>query len=411
MDFSHTAERISQKITSHGHSVEKSGIEAKLRRLVDEFGVPPAEAERTVMNELAREFGLPVSQGSGGGGAVEQKSLAALANGEWVTVECKVVALTASPSPAIAQTGIVADESAAVRFVVWSRANAPLLEEGKWYRLESAVVDEYRGMLNLKVHSGTTIREVPHEGSLKPKITPVAGLAPGVTSVRGKVVQEWEATHDRILQSGMIADETGAARFVIWKEEGLERLNPGSVYTIYYATVDDFNGRLSLTLNSATVVPEEGDIEVNTGSESFQGAFVHLAPGSGLVRRCPVEGCNRVLSRQNYCPVHEIQSRYHYDLRIKGWLDNGEETREILVSRGQTEGLVGMSLDEARELAENNPLGMDEVFLRFREALVGRYLSCRGRQIDNRLLVSACEILHYQPEQLADLLNRAGGSL
>lgn len=411
MDFSHTAERISQKITSHGHTVEKSGIEAKLRRLVDEFGVPPAEAERTVLNELIREFGLPAPQGSGGGGAVEQKSLSALANGEWVTVECKVVALTASPSPAIAQTGIVADESAAVRFVVWSRANAPLLEEGKWYCLESAVVDEYRGMLNLKVHSGTTIREVPHEGSLKPKITPVAELAPGVACVRGKVVQEWEATHDRILQSGMIADESGAVRFVIWKEEGLERLTPGGVYTIYYATVDDFNGRLSLTLNTATMVPEEGDIQVNTGSESFQGAFVHLAPGSGLVRRCPVEGCNRVLSRQNYCPVHEIQSRYHYDLRIKGWLDNGEETREVLVSRGQTEGLVGMSLDQARELAENNPLGMDEVFLRFREALVGRYLSCRGRQIDNRLLVSACEILHYQPELLADLLNRAGGSL
>ena len=69
MDFSHTAERISQKITSHGHSVEKSGIEAKLKRLVDEFGVPPAEAERTVLNELAREYHIPGFQGSGGGGA------------------------------------------------------------------------------------------------------------------------------------------------------------------------------------------------------------------------------------------------------------------------------------------------------------------------------------------------------
>ncbi|HNQ30502.1 MAG TPA: nucleotide-binding protein [Methanolinea sp.] len=411
MDFSHTAERISQKITSHGHSVEKSGIEAKLKRLVEEFGVPPAEAERTVLNEFAREYDIPGFQGSGGGGAGDQKALSLLANGEWVTVECKVVALTAAPSPSIAQTGIVADESAAVRFVVWSRANAPVLEEGKWYRLESAVVDQYKGMLNLKVHSGTTIREVSHEGTLKPTITPIKDLAPGVACIRGKVVQEWEATHDRILQSGMFADETGAIRFVIWKEEGRERLNTGGIYTIYYATVDDFNGRLSLTLNTATTVPEEGDIEVNTGNSLFEGAFVHLSPGSGLVRRCPVEGCNRVLSRQNYCPVHEIQPNYHYDLRIKGWLDNGEETREVLIQRGETEGLVGMSLDQAKELAENNPLGMDEVFLRFREALLGRYLSCRGREIDNRLLVSSCELLHYTPDQLADLLNRAGGSL
>ncbi len=410
MDFSHTAERISQKITSHGHTVDKSGIETKLRRLVNEFGVPPAEAERTVLNELAREFSIDGIT-AGGGGAVEQKTLHEAQNGEWVTVECKVVALASAPSPAIAQSGIVADESAAMRFVVWARANAPILAEGKWYRLESAVVDQYKGMLSLKVHSGTTITEVPHEGTLKPAIVPVAELAPGVASIRGKVVQEWEATHDRILQSGLIADESGAVRFVLWKEEGRERLNPGGVYTIFYATVDDFNGRLSLSLNTATIVPEEGDMEVNTGTSAFQGAFVHLAPGSGLIRRCPVEGCNRVLSRQNYCPVHEIQSRYQYDLRIKGWLDNGDQTKEILVPRGETEHLVAMSLDQAKELAENNPLGMDEVFLRFREALLGRYLSCRGRDIENRLLVSGCEILHYQPEQLADLLNRAGGSL
>ena len=409
MDFSETADRISQKITSRGHPVEKSGIEAKLRRLVNEFGVPPAEAERTVLNELAREFALPGFQAGGGPG--EQKNLGEVQNGEWVTVEGKVVALTAAPSPSIAQTGILADGSGAMRFVVWSRAGAPLLEPGKWYRLESAVVDQYKGALSLKVHSGTTVKEVPHDGTLKPAITPIRDMSPGVVCVRGKVVQEWEATHDRILQSGLIADETGSVRFVLWKEEGRERLNPGGIYTIYYAAADEFNGRLSLTLNSATMVPEEGDLQVSTGSSSFQGAFVHLAPGSGLIRRCPVEGCNRVLSRQNYCPVHEIQPQYQYDLRIKGWLDDGLETREILIQRGETESLVGMTLDQAKELAENNPLGMDEVFLRFRESLLGRYLSCRGRLIENRMLVSGCDILHYQPEQLADLLNRAGGSL
>lgn len=409
MDFSETAERISQKITSRGHPADKSSIETKLKRLVNEFGVPPAEAERTVLNELAREFSITGFQGSGGPG--DQKTLSQVTNGEWVTVEGKVVALTSAPSPSIAQAGILADNSGAMRFVVWSRANAPALESGKWYRFESAVVDQYKGMLSLKVHSGTTVTEVPHEAALKPAITPIHDLSPGVACIRGKVVQEWEATHDRILQSGLIADETGGIRFVLWKEEGRERLNPGAVYTIYYGTVDEFNGKLSLTLNSATTVPEDGDIQVNTGSSSFQGAFVHLAPGSGLIRRCPVNGCNRVLSRQNYCPVHEIQAQYQYDLRIKGWLDNGTETREILVQRGETERIVGMSLDQARELAENNPLGMDEVFMRFREALLGRYLACQGRVIENRMLVSGCEILHYQPEQLADLLNRAGGSL
>ncbi|MDD1715375.1 MAG: nucleotide-binding protein, partial [Methanolinea sp.] len=64
-----------------------------------------------------------------------------------------------------------------------------------------------------------------------------------------------------------------------------------------------------------------------------------------------------------------------------------------------------------REMAENNPLGMDEVFLSVREKLLGRYLSCMGREIERRLLVSSCEFLHYQPDELAGLLNRSGGAL
>jgi hypothetical protein len=35
----------------------------------------------------------------------------------------------------------------------------------------------------------------------------------------------------------------------------------------------------------------EGDIQVATGEAVVAGAFVHLAPGSGLIKRCPVEGC------------------------------------------------------------------------------------------------------------------------
>jgi replication factor A1 len=407
MDFSESAERISQIITSRGHAVDRAGVEARVRRLVEEFGVPPGEAERTVLNDLAREFSLTGLRSGPG----EQKTLNQVLAGEWVTVEGKVVSLSASPSPAIAQTGILADESGGMRFVVWSKASIPPLKENTWYRLESAVVDQYKGVFNLKIHSGTSVKEISRDSPLVPTVTPIGKLTAGVSSIRGKVIQEWEATHDRILQSGLIGDETGAVRFVTWKEEGMERLVTGKVYSIFYAQVDDFNGRLSLNLNTATIIPEEGDIQVSTGSATFQGALVHLAPGSGLVKRCPVPGCNRALSRQNYCPVHEIQSKFTYDLRIKGWLDDGSETREILIQRKEVEALIGMNLDQARELAENNPLGMEEVFLRMRDSLLGRYFSCQGREIDRRLLVSSCEPLHYQPETLAGLLNRAGGAL
>jgi len=157
-------------------------------------------------------------------------------------------------------------------------------------------------------------------------------------------------------------------------------------------------------------MPDEGDIAVSGGDTEIRGTIVHIAPGSGLIKRCPVEGCNRALSRQNYCPVHEIQPKFIYDLRIKGWLDDGKKTYNLLLQRDVVESLTGMMLDAAKELAENNPLGMDEVFLRIRDTILGRYVMCKGREIDNRLLVRACERLNVEPGEHTALLNRAGGA-
>jgi replication factor A1 len=414
MDFSLTAERISVKIGQKGQSVDKKKIEAKLRRLVEEFGVQPAEAERSVTNELAKEFNLTgIGTGSGGGGgagAKEDRSIADVAPGEWVTIEGKVVSILSPPSPSIAQSGIIADSTGAIRFVAWAKANAPKMQEGAWYRIESAVVDEFRGVANVKIHSGTTIKPIVEDRALIPSVVKIAELKPGIGSVRVKVVQEWEAAHERMLQSGILGDESGTVKFVIWKDAGKEKLNVDSVYTIFHALVEEFNGRISLNLTTAKCMQDEGDIAVSGGDTVVRGTIVHIAPGSGLIKRCPVDGCNRALSRQNYCPVHEIQPKFVYDLRIKGWLDDGKKTYNMLLQRDVVESLTGMNLDAAKELAENNPLGMDEVFLRMRDAVLGRYVVCRGREIDNRLLVRACEWMKMESGEHTALLNRAGGA-
>jgi ssDNA-binding replication factor A large subunit len=406
MDISQIVERISQKIESKGHTADKIKIEQKLRRLIEEFGVQPADAERTVLFDVARDYGIQLG---GASGPVDKKQINEVSPEEWVTIEGKIVALASSPSPSIASTGIVADASGAIRFVVWSKSSAPKLKADTWYRFESAVIDEFKGALNLKVHSGTTVKELEGDGVLIPVITPLAELIPGVASVHAKMIQEWDTTHDRMLQSGLLGDESATVKFVIWKEEGKEKLVQGTVYNIYYALVDEFNGRYSLNLNTATIAAEEGDIQVSSGSRTIQGVLVHMAPGSGLIKRCKAEGCNRVLSRQNYCPVHEMQPDFSYDLRIKGWLDNGEITHEVLLPREAVEKLTGMTLEESKELAENNPLGMDEVFLRMREKILGRYLRCEGRDIDRRVIVNTCDKISFEPGLLADLLNRTGG--
>jgi len=413
MDYSETAQRISRKFSQKNQTVDVLKIEGKLRRLVDEFGVLPSEAERSVTNELLKEFNLPVvtsGSGSSPGGATEQKKIADAIPGDWVTFEARVVSLSTPVSTSIAQSGILADESGAIRFVVWTKASAPAMTEGLWYRIESAVVDEYKGIPSLKVHSGTTIKEMGTADPLIPVPAQIKDLHTGVGSVRAKVVQEWDVTHERMLQQGLLADETGTIKFVLWKEPGKERLEVGSVYSIFYALVDEYNSRLSLNLSTATLMQEEGDMPTISGGDvAIRGAIVHIAPGSGIIKRCPVEGCNRALSRQNYCPIHEIQPNFVYDLRIKGWLDDGEKTHNILLQREVVESLTKIPLDAAVQIAENNPLGMDEVFLRMRDTLLGRYVICRGREIDNRLLVNSCERLAFESGEHAALLNRAGG--
>ena len=140
------------------------------------------------------------------------------------------------------------------------------------------------------------------------------------------------------------------------------------------------------------------------------GAIVRIAPRIRHHQALPVEGCNRALSRQNYCPVHEIQPKFVYDLRIKGWLDDGEKTHNILLQRDVVESLTGMTLAEAQEIAENNPLGMDEVFLQMRDKVLGRYITCHGREIENRVLVNKCDKVTFNTTDHTALLNRAGGT-
>ena len=200
MNLSEVTERISRKLEAKGAQPDQQKIESRLRRLVEEFGVNVDEAERTVTGDLAREYNVTGI----GSSSTELRPIHEIVPGEWVTIEGKIVALTPPVSPSIAQTGIIADSSGAIRFVTWARANAPAMEYGHWYRLESAVVDEYKGAPNLKIHSGTTISRVEEDTPLLPSITPITELKPGVGSVRAKVIQDWEVSHKRMLQTGLL---------------------------------------------------------------------------------------------------------------------------------------------------------------------------------------------------------------
>ncbi|MBN2733830.1 MAG: nucleotide-binding protein [Methanomicrobiaceae archaeon] len=399
-------ERISRKLEEKGALVDCERIEAKLNLLVKDFGIPVEEAERTVTNEFIRELKL-TNSGSNRDNPDVMK-IADTNPGDWVTVEGKVVSLQTPPSPSMAQAGIISDDSGAVRFVVWEKANATLLEENKWYRFESATIDEYRGSPSMKVHSGTTITEIDEDRPLMPVPISLSDLKPGVATVHVKVVQDWEPRHERMFQTGILGDETATTKFVTWKDNNNQKLEEGKVYNIYYAGVDEYQGRYSLNLTGAMFLEDEGaEIEISGGKTTITGAIINLGPGSGLIKRCPVDGCNRVLNRQNFCPLHEIQDKFRYDLRITGVLDNGSAATNILIQREEAEKITGITLEKAIEIAENNPLGLEDVFIKMQDILIGRYFQCRGNDMEGTLLVKNCELISFDPQKHTGLINRA----
>jgi replication factor A1 len=179
------------------------------------------------------------------------------------------------------------------------------------------------------------------------------------------------------------------------------------VYKIFYTNVSIFNDQFSITLNGSTYLPEEGaTISVPSQNTGIQGVFVSIIPGSGLIKRCPIEGCGRPLSRQNLCSEHDIQSTWEYDLRIRVWLDNGVQTWEVTLPADVVTKLTGISIPAAQETAENNPLGPEAVLYEITDMLQGKYFECIGRLIDNRLFAQECHLSTYDPQKQAELLNR-----
>lgn len=602
MDTHEIQARISQKLKAQGIEPDTDRIATKIHRLVSEFGVPPSEAERTILQDIFKDHGVTIPKPASSS-ASDTMQILDLKPGEWVIIEGKVVSVADPPSDAVAQTGVIADDSGAIRFVIFAKGAPALLRIGEWYRLESAVVDEFRGVANLKIHSGTVVSPInedrpltpritriadlspgvasvtakivqnwdvrhermqqtgllgdesgtvkfivwkggsdrildpdqaytilyaaveeyngrlsltidpagctpaddadievrsgssaseealpPFEGKIiavepsvsdairengiianadgayaftlwersgierleqsewyaidgatmgtfrgaprvsigegatvtpvedrplsPPPMTPVAELSPGIATIRVKLVQEWETKSDRMLQTGLVGDETGVVKFVIWAGDGREKIAENTVYTFFYAVVEEFNDRLSVNLTQSTAFPDEdADIEVSRGGTTIAGAIVHIASGSGLVKRCPVEGCNRVLSRQNFCPVHEFQPNFRYDLRIRGSLDDGHLARNVLLQREVVESLFSMSLAEAQDIAENQPLGADEVIRQLTERALGRYLRVTGREFEDLFLANQAEWLSLDMSRHTALLNRAGGDL
>jgi ssDNA-binding replication factor A large subunit len=207
--------------------------------------------------------------------------------------------------------------------------------------------------------------------------------------ITAKVVDLWEARSDAVAQVGLLGDETGTIKFTKWSKSDLSELEEGAVYELRNVVTDEYQGRYSVKLNRTTTIEElDEDIEVGDDAIEVDGALVDIQSGSGLIKRCPEEGCTRVL-QNGRCSEHgEVEGEF--DLRIKGVLDDGEEVHEVIFDQEVTEDVADITLEGAQEMAMD-ALDTSVVADESREKTLGYYYRVTGPTFGRYVLADEVE--------------------
>ncbi|ESP88628.1 replication factor A [Candidatus Halobonum tyrrellensis] len=209
--------------------------------------------------------------------------------------------------------------------------------------------------------------------------------------LRVKVVDLWDPGHESIAQVGLVGDESGTMKFVAFTTSDLSELDEGTSYALSNVVTDEYQGNFSVKLNRTTSITElDEEVEVGDDADEVEGALVDIQSGSGLIKRCPEEGCTRVL-QNGRCSEHG-QVDGEFDLRIKAVLDDGEAVHEVIFDEDATTELTDISLDEAKEMAQE-ALDTTVVGEEMADRVVGRYYRVRGPTLGRYVLVDEFEQL------------------
>ncbi len=204
-DIRQTAEEIHERFSDHG-DVDLEDVESRLENLVDEYKVPIDEARRSVENQLSDEVGVERGGGSGGGGS-EFGDIAELDSpDEWTNLRAKVVELWDSDSDAVAQSGLIGDDTGRIKFTSWAKSDLPPLEEGRSYELENVVTDEFQSRIGVNLNSSTEITEIDEEIDVGSGDIEVSGAFVDVQSGSGLIKRCPEDDCTRVLQNGRCSE-------------------------------------------------------------------------------------------------------------------------------------------------------------------------------------------------------------
>jgi len=182
---------------------------------------------------------------------------------QWVTVRGRILQLWQPNSPAIAQTGLIGDETGQIKFTIFAGHIHPEVEEGKSYEFRSVVSDKFNDRLSLKVNKASVI--TPLEQEVLARGTPVEmmgallDIRPGSGYIKrcpqcGRMVQKGACSeHGSVspvedLRVKAILDDGAEARDILLKRELTERCTG--------ITLDQARKRVEETLDTAAILDD-----------------------------------------------------------------------------------------------------------------------------------------------------------
>lgn len=393
------------------NTLDKRGVEysreevvEKFKMLTEQFRISAQDAAASIINFYTRGK-ISISQTSD---LVQVKNISS--PDQWVTIEGVVTAILPSNNPAITQSGLINDGTGVIRYVIWQKSGHSPLEQFKAYRLENVVTSEFNGSYSVSVNRNSHItaieKEIPglsadSEFSMAQNVKIGEINAPDKwVTLKGKVIKIFQNASSAITQQGVIADETGSVRYVIWKKAGVPPLEEGKSYEMDSVVTGAFNDRYSVYVNSLSEVRElDEDIHVEL-TRKFSGVVVSISDGSGIVKRCP--DCNRVLQK-GMCPQHGKVNGEN-DLRIKLVVDNGVDYRDVIIPRALVESVTGITFEQAMQLLMET-FDNEAIMSRFREMLVGKYVIATGRDIDKMIIAESFSLDNITKDDVMVLLN------
>jgi len=276
----------------------------------------------------------------------------------------------------------------------FAKVNVQLQEKDITERL-SILVNKFRVPLNearrnvtnyfLKVHNINQDEFFANAGFANQSPVKIAELTQDNKwcSFIAKVSMLWEARHEKIAQTGVLGDETGTIVFTTWKSTGSSVLEEGKCYTFKNVVTSEWQGRMSIKVNkNSEILPYQEDVTIAKKLVTVVGAMVDMQQGSGLIKRCPE--CHRSLSKGSCAEHGKVEGVY--DLRIKGVIDDGVNSRDVILNRKLTEELTGITLAKAKEIATES-LDAGTVADEMGCKVIGHYFEVTGVQIDKNLIV------------------------